>query len=200
MNQSLFTAVNTWLGSWYELALELGPRSDDRLQAALTALWSYPDLEGCYLSPEKEPSDQPRVPATNYDDYSLLRGVARLPDGSHTACGSCVVREENGGSDWLDLYIPTGALGNIYPSGTNPHRTQADCYGPQRDEIENWFAAIGLWVARSVSFQLGLIGDGVSGCVHAADVMREGIPTARRIGYLWPTGDSVVYHRRTEDW
>jgi hypothetical protein len=39
MAERLFTADDAWSGGFYELALELGPRSDDRLRAALVALW-----------------------------------------------------------------------------------------------------------------------------------------------------------------
>jgi hypothetical protein len=60
MGEKLFTADEAWNGGFYELALEVGARSDDRLRAALKALWSHPDLDGCYLDRGREPSDQPR--------------------------------------------------------------------------------------------------------------------------------------------
>ena len=61
MTRSIFKGKNTWLGSFYELALELGSRSDERLAVALHSVWSFPDVEGCYLRPDVEPNEQPRV-------------------------------------------------------------------------------------------------------------------------------------------
>jgi hypothetical protein len=39
------SAAFTWLGGYYELALELGPTSDERLARALTALSEAPTRE-----------------------------------------------------------------------------------------------------------------------------------------------------------
>jgi hypothetical protein len=50
-----FTETETWLGGYYELAIELGSRSDERLLAALAAVWADPDLDGAYLSRDVEP-------------------------------------------------------------------------------------------------------------------------------------------------
>ena len=52
--QPLFTPDGAWFGGFYELALEVGARSDDRLRAALAAVWSHPDLDGCYIDRGRE--------------------------------------------------------------------------------------------------------------------------------------------------
>jgi hypothetical protein len=128
-----------------------------------------------------------------------LLGVARLPNGRNVACGSCLIREVDYGSDWLDFYLPLGSLGTVYPVGGFPFGTEADWPGSWRYEVEDWLADIGLWVAQSASFQLGLIGFEVSGQVYAADLAATGIPPERFIGYLWPSGNSVAYHRRSAE-
>jgi hypothetical protein len=199
----LFTADDAWKGGGYELALEVGPRSDDRLRAALMALWQHPDLEGCYLHLDREPSDQRRVAPDGVDDASHLLGVARLPHGSRVVCGSCLIREVDDGPDWLVFYLPLGSLGTAYPVGGFPFGTEADWPGTWREEIEDWLAQIGLSVAHSAFFQLGLIGWEVSGQEYADTVASRGVPAERFIGYLWPTRDTktgtheVKYYRRT---
>jgi hypothetical protein len=197
MGERLFTADEAWFGGFYELALEVGPSSDDRLRAALEALWSHPDLDGCYLELGREPADQPKVPPDCLASGSHLLGVARLPNGSRATCGSSLIREANDGPDWLDFYLPLGSLGTVYPAGGFPFGTEADWPGPWRSEVEDWLAGVGLWVARSASFRLGLIGFEVSAHAYATDITRQGIPAERSIGYLWPSGGSVAYHRRT---
>ena len=47
-----------WLGGFYELAMELGRRSDERLRAAGEALWSHPALEGLYGERDVPPDRQ----------------------------------------------------------------------------------------------------------------------------------------------
>jgi hypothetical protein len=194
--QSLFTADGAWFGGFYELALEVGPRSDDRLRTALAAVWSHSDIDGCYTDRGREPADQPRVLPGCLDEGSHLLGVARLPNGSGVVCGTCLIREVDDGPDWLDFYLPLGSLGTVYPAGGFPFGSEADWPGPWREEVEDWLAGVGLWVARSVSFRLGLIGFEVSGQAYAADIAAQGIPAERFVGYLWPTGGSVGYHRR----
>src|SRR5262245_29820054 len=104
MADRLFTRDDAWYGGFFELALEVGPRSDDRLRAALAALWSHTDLDGCYDDHLREPSDQPRVQPRLGESGSHLHGVARLPNGAHVACGSCLIREDEG-PDWLVFYL-----------------------------------------------------------------------------------------------
>lgn len=197
MNEPLFTADDAWLGGFYELALEIGARSDDGLRAALNALWMHPDLDGCYDDRGRQPDEQPRVRADSVDGGSHLLGVARLANGCRVACGSCIIRE-NAGPDWLDLYLPMGSLGTAYPVGPFPFGDESDWSGPWRSDVEDWLAGVGLWIARSASFRLGLIGFEVSGQQYAADIAVAGIPAQRFIGYLWPASGAMVYHRRTD--
>ncbi len=198
MSERLFTANDAWIGGFYELALEVGPQSDDRLRAALATLWSHPDLDGCYLDRGREPAGQPRVqPDCLLETGSHLLGLARLPNGVRVACGTCLISEDDG-PDWLDFYLPMGSLGTVYLAGGFPFGSEADWPGPWRYEVDDWMAGVGLWVARSASFQLGLIGFEVSGQIYAHDIAAQGIPAERFVGYLWPSGESVVYHRRTE--
>jgi hypothetical protein len=196
MDDRLFTAEGAWYGGFYELALEIGPRSDERLRSALTVLWKYPDLDGCFLDRSREIREQPRTTEFCLETGSHSLGVASLPNGSRVVCGSCLVREEEG-PDWLDFYLPMGSLATAYPVGGFPFGSEADWPGPWRFEVEDWLARIGLWIAKSASFQLGIIGIEVSGQVYASEIASKGIPDERFIGYLWPSNESVVYYRRT---
>lgn len=196
MSGPLFTADDVWFGGLYELALELGPRSDDRLRNALRSLWSHPDLRGCFLDRNKEPDDQSQVSPDCIEDGTHLQGVARLPNGASVACGSCVIREVDDGSDWLDFYLPMGSLSTAYPVGGFPFIEDSACDAPWRQVMEDWLASIGGWVAESSSFALGLIGFEVSGHQHAIDLVKGGIPTQRYMAYLWPAGGKVAYYPR----
>lgn len=193
MKERLFTAKEAWKGGFYELAIEVGSRSDPRLLAALTALWDHPDIQGCYLDRHREPADQPRRSPDKIEDGSHLLGTARLPNGTDVPCGSFVWDDD---SDWLVFYLPMGSLQTAYPVGSFPFG-EASWSGPWRWEVEDWLYGVGLWVARTASYQLGLIGYEVSGQISSTDISARGIPEDRFIGYLWPSAGSVAYHRRT---
>jgi hypothetical protein len=194
----LFKANDTWTGGFYELAMEVGPRSDKNAESVLSAIWSYPDLKGCFLDRSVEPADQKRVQPRLLDNENHLLGIAHLPNKSHVVCGTCIIREDDG-PDWVDFYLPLGCLGRSYPCGGFPFGKEEDWPGNWRFELEDWFAGIGLWVAQSASFRVGLIGFEVSGAAYADEIEKDGIPRERFVGYLFPSSEGPMrYHRRNK--
>jgi hypothetical protein len=193
-----FTASDAWLGGYYELAIEVGPRSDERLLVALNAVWSDADLDGVFLDREIEPSQQERHRITaDLLQFGHLRGLAHLPNGETVACGTCLIREDDG-PDWLDFYLPMGALETAYSVGGYPFEPTAETSRPWREILDGWLARIGVAVYKQVHYELGLVGFEVSGMAYADDLAETGIPTQRGMGYLWPAGDVVTYFSCTE--
>jgi hypothetical protein len=196
MSRRLFTPDYVWVGGEFELAMEFAPGSDERLRSAVRALWIHPDLEGCYADTHREPADQPRIEPDWHDGDTRLLGVIRVPNGERVACISGVMRLE-GGSDWLVLSIPMGALGDAYRVGAYPFGKQGERAGPWLKELETLFAEIGRHVARSVPFQLALVGHEVVFDTSAADVARDGIPADRWFGFLHPDAGTYTYDGST---
>ena len=193
--RKVFTPSDIWYGGYYELALELGGRSDERLQVALRRVWSFPSLEGCYLDTELEPSEQHRVEVPSaLEEPGQLRGTALLPSGDRVACGTFIVREEDG-PDWLGFYVPMGALSitSAYDVGGYPFDVERRSHKEWQQELDSWLAVLGAYVFRTVPYRLGLIGHEVSGDAYADDIEKQGIPDDRYIGYLWPQGKDVQY-------
>lgn len=168
--------------------MELGPPNDLRLQAAFVAVWTNPDLEGIFLQRNQDPEDQRRFSLSQVEPLQIARGVARLPGGLLVPCYTDVVRGE-GGSDWLNLSLPTGAL-------------RRACSGAAFDTserwLEDWLVDIGRRVYDRVPFELGLIGWMVGGQSSAAEIREAGIPDKRYMAYLRPEAASVIYLPRTE--
>ncbi|MFG2058921.1 hypothetical protein ACGFI9_33355 [Micromonospora sp. NPDC048930] len=191
-----FTLADNWYGGFYELALELGDTSDARLETALDVLWSAAGVEGCYGSHRIPLSDQQAVPCTlaSLERSSHLYGVVRLPNGAPMVCGVVAVREDNG-PDWLDFYLPLGALGRAEPR-SNEHMVgdpgSSSVSLAWRRPIDDWLADLGARVYTAVDFRLGLIGNEVSGQTDAATIAANP-PTHRRIGYLIPSDGQVRY-------
>jgi len=197
-----FTASDTWDGGFYELAIELGPRlephADERLQAALEAIWQFHGIDGCYEDRQEEPSNQPRqLPSLEVNQY----GVATLPDGQKVVCGIFIVREDdltgrNDGSDWIGFYLPMGALDSVYDVGAYPFGDAKSSY-IWREPLDDWLMNIGAAVFAKVPFPLALIGHEISGTTGAAEISRTGIPVERWIGYLWRENEHLIWYRPT---
>jgi len=87
MTERIFTLQDAWTGGSYDLAIEPGPRDDARLSRAVNALWTHPDLVGCYQHMEREPNDQLRVDASSAE--TRLHGVARIGTRAAIASYTC---------------------------------------------------------------------------------------------------------------
>lgn len=190
-----FLAAENWHGAYYELALRLGPRAeanaDDRLLAALEAVWAHPTLFGPVRDRTKRRVDQPQVlpRPSELEHPENFYGVASLPDGRQSVCLTCVVREiDQHGSDWLDLCLPTGALVRVdpriggYPFG-DIHQARS-----WREPLDGWFMSVARAVAAATTFELGLIGFEVSGEDGQFD---GGPPAERSVGYVLQRGDGI---------
>lgn len=194
-----FTAPDTWHGGFYELAMQYGPHADQDLEAGLRAIWQRLDLEGGYLRSDIEPSQQQRVAPSLAIQLSSghVYGIATLPDGVRVPCGTVVVREE-GGDDWLDFYVPLGALADAYPVGGYPFEERA-ASREWREPLQNWLASIGHSVFAQAPFRIGLTGFEVSGSERAEHLAVSGIPSDRWIGYLVPSAGRLQWHP-TNQW
>jgi hypothetical protein len=192
-----FTGNDTWHGGFYELAMELGERSDERLLAALSAVWSHPDIAGFYSNRDIEPYQQEQIAITDALQFDQVYGVARLPNDIKVACGTFSVRLEDG-NDWLDFYVPFGALATAYPVGGYPFEADATTSRQWRDTLNKWLSEIGTWIFALVPYRLGLVGFEVSGELEADDIIRSGIHHHSQTGLLWPENGQLIYYPDTE--
>ena len=195
--RKFFTNENTWFGGHYELAIEVGPTSDTQLLAALRAIWTHPSLDGCYLDRDKEPDEQSRVqPVPELLSTMHLQGIANLPNGLRIACGTCLIREENEGPDWLDFYLPLGALGNAYDIGAYPFDETEHSHEVWQKPLDEWLVELSKYIFTLSPFRLALIGFEVSGDAYSDQIQQEGVPFSRHFGYVWPHGNQVEYFPR----
>jgi hypothetical protein len=129
-----------------------------------------------------------------------LYGLVRLSNGVQTVCGAVAIRED-GGPDWLDFYVPIGALEHADPR-VNTHfpggpSDTASCSLTWRHPIDAWLAQVGASVHNATGYRLGLIGWEVSGQAYAADVAANP-PQRRGMGYLIPGEDHLRFLPATE--
>lgn len=200
MSSTDFLVDENWNGGYYELAIDLGrrsdPDSDRRLSTALASLWSDPGLEGCYLDRWRSRTEQQRVAAelTDPEEPHPLYGVAHLPGGGDVVCATHIVREQFGDDpqDWIDLSLPTGALGQVDKRLGGYPFEEDDSSLTWRAPIDEWFAAIAARVFEAAPFKVALIGFEVSGD-PAAETFEAGLPDERWIGYVVPRSRGVEF-------
>ena len=187
---------DNWRGGFYELALELGQRDDDRLERALLALWQEATVSGCFRVVGRHPLAHAgsALGLREVEDAGQLHGVTRLPAGEEVVCGAGVVRED-AGVDWLYFFVPLGALGRTNPQiGGFPFDEEEDSLVWRRP-IDKWLSVVGTAIYRQVDFRLGLIGHEASG----EDASRLGAeaPPDRFFGYLMPADSGLRYFEAT---
>lgn len=174
MDLQTYLNSDNWLGSYYELAIELQDSpNDSNLFRALKSLWGHPSLSGGW--PRKEDYGQS---ATNFsgevdkiESFFHMYGLVTLPTSNiEFGCLTVVVREEIGkdhGSDWLNLCFPTGMLEQAF-SVEYP----LDCKSNDVwiDQVDALLKEIANSIYEQVKFELAIIGEEVSGYVHKADL------------------------------
>jgi hypothetical protein len=190
-----FTDQDNWAGGHYELAIELGDTSDERLQRALTAVWRAARIEGCYRSLDHEPAAQPEIPCTvaSLAEFGHLRGTVELHTGHRVVCGAFGGRYDEG-QDWLDFYLPTGALART------DRRVGGFPFGPDsgtpsllwRRGLDDWLAEIGTAVYQEVDFRLAVIGFEIDAAIDARSLEGK-VPDERWEAYLLPTDGQLQY-------
>jgi hypothetical protein len=186
-----FRDDENWGGSFYELAIDLGPRSasgaDDRLLAALCAIWSDSAVDGPY--PDRRATPIRVAPGPEHlEPIGFLYGTATMPSGRGVACATVVVREEGDDAhDWCDLCLPESALNGI---GLG---LEADSRLSWRSEVDAWLADVARRVWAVAPFALGLIGVEVSGNHGGIDPTAPAPEAERWVGVLVPDGVEVRY-------
>ncbi|CCK25103.1 hypothetical protein BN159_0724 [Streptomyces davaonensis JCM 4913] len=192
-NPAAFRDRTNWMDGYYELAIEIGSTDDDRVDELLRALWAAAEVQGCFGYRDREPEEQDPVPCTvgSLSEFRNLYGRVRLPTGELVVCGCVAIRGGDDGSDWLDFYVPLGALdhaGVVYETGGSFYRSGV---------LDDWLAAVGTRAFDGASFALGVVGYEVSGCADAATLAGE-LPSVRGIGYLVPRGGVLRYGAANE--
>jgi len=190
-----------WAGGFYELAIDVGPTDDGRLERALTALWRIAAIEGCFARTNGKRPQLVAVPVSlsSLQTAGHLRGVVTLPADRVSVCGVVAMREGiagTGHSDWLILYVPLGALARIDPRiGGFPFDDRSGAPSLLwRRPLDAWLADIGTRLYAEVAFELALIGMEPLGGVHAEE-LRAGIPQDRMHGVLAQVDGKLRYYQ-----
>ena len=147
-----------WRGSYYQLAIELSAEADDaRLTAGLEALTG--GFERC-AGPSGD--DEEDVHARELELMRSLYGVLSLPEARRLGARALVLRERSG-SDWLALCVPSGMMERA------GYRLDDPISNGFLSALDRAFLGIADQVCAAAAFDLALVGEEVSGLLHARD-------------------------------
>ncbi len=188
----LFTKYNAWKGGFYELDLELPDPSEFIMKNALTQLWAYSYLEGCFLRSDVEPANQEQVSPLTGDHEGHLFGIATHLNHKKSCCGSFGGNYQDGGS-WMTFYIPFGSLADVYPVGAFPFYSE---YDPPSEnwlkELNSFMVGIARFIYQETRFKIGIIGYEVDQ-FEVLKNLTKGIPSERWNGILIPRDDQLEW-------
>lgn len=199
--RELFTDKEVWKGGYYQVVIRPSADTSEQLCSILEALWSFPCLDGCYLSRDCEPSLQTRIEPCENGLADHLYGLARLRD-CLVACGSHTLgygwEEGSRSAYWISFYLPLGGLAKIFSVGVYP-------FGPMdpvptwKPQVDSFLAEIAKWVHARSPIRLALVGFevDVTAAVTPASIQANGIPKERDNGILWDDGSGLQWYPAT---
>jgi hypothetical protein len=163
-------------GSYYELAIELSlAPSDARLSAAVDALWTAPRMEGPWS--DKSYAHIVAIGLPDSGNAQHYYGVLTVDGMGEVPCVSWMVRESDGGADWLSVSVPTRAL---VQHGLQELVHEAREFTALLDRA---FVEVGARVFSRAGFELGIVGEETSGMYSATSFGEKDLPVT---GFLVP--------------
>jgi hypothetical protein len=189
----LFTLPDAWVGGSYELAIEYRT-SSARARGGIVALWSHPDVGGCYQRRDVEPDQQTTVEPSTIDLRDHAYGACVL-NGSRVAATFVSIPYEHGPT-WLYFGFPLGSLSRTYPVGAYPFDDGSDL--EWRDHVDSWLRMIGEYVFARAPFDCALISHEPEEDV-ADEVAAGAVPKRRWEGILVPEDNRLSWYPPTEN-
>jgi hypothetical protein len=150
-----FTEPDLWRGGFYEF--EIVPRigSSEQVCALLSALWSFPALDGCYFRDDCDLAQQHRRQPCENGPEGHLYGLATLPDKGQVVCGSYTTSDAGEGTSppayWVSFYFPLGALSQIFSVGAYPFGSM-NGVPDWRLAIDAFLRTLAEWIFQKVPF------------------------------------------------
>jgi hypothetical protein len=192
---ALFTTPDAWAGGHFELAMALPDASDTVAAHALQALWATPQLDGSFARNDVEPHAQGHVAFDDLLQNDHLYGIATLAEGARCPCGSRTSYFE-GEDRWLVLYLPLGALAEIFPLGGYPFGHDSAQLHAALRALHDWLRMLAVQLYEQIAFTIAVTG--FESFFHEAKAQAlHAIPAERWEGLLVPKGDQLRWYAPT---
>jgi hypothetical protein len=191
-----FSDPDVWTGGFYELCLELPAQDDATTTQALAALWGSPQLSGCFMWNDSEPTQQVALMLENLPVEGHLYGVATLGDGQDCVCGSYTTQFADEGR-WLGFYLPMSALAKIYPVGGYPFGRATPHLEHTLKAVNEWLRTLAEGVYQHSAFTFGIIGFETDFSAMKVQAL-QAIPEERWDGLLIPADDHLLWYPPTK--
>lgn len=155
-----------WLGSYYELAMEVSTHADDqRLARTASAVFGSPCIRGPWRDRGRMEGEPEGLNVTQADRVPFGYGSLDVPGLGLVGVVFAVVREASG-SDWFDVCVPTGMLERV----VRVDHPLSRATNPWMGVVDDALVQVAERVYAQVPFELGIIGEEVSGTASAGTV------------------------------
>jgi hypothetical protein len=146
-------------GGFYDLQLELGPRSDTRVKEVMRFLWDLPGFRGPYEFRDRPPSEQLVWNNPGYTVGVNYSGLTTIPHRNSAACVALCYRVDSGDKccDVFEFSLSMEALEGVYDVGSYPFGDTSDSQ-KWRPELDSWYLSIAHQIHRHMSVLSGSIG------------------------------------------
>src|SRR5690349_17678189 len=114
-NPSAIDDPANWAGGFYELAIDMGPPDDSRLDQAMKALWIAAGATGPFVRNHDGTYGAAEIALGTLASTGSVGGTVEAPPFGKVVAGMRPVRLLDGGPDWLLFYLPVGALSRAHP-------------------------------------------------------------------------------------
>jgi hypothetical protein len=197
MMDTYFTAPGAWDGGEFGISMFLGRVDPRYAREFLSALWTLPHIEGCWLDKTKEPDEASRLRPTDIDlddpprPGGALFGLVELPNGCRCPCASFVMDDDDG--FWVEFSMPIVSLGRCYPVGAYPFDDGSDLTWV--GELSEWLADIGRGLYAEKPLMAAVVGH-VTMVENRAvlEIISGEVPSKRWDGYLLPEGAELKWY------
>ena len=189
--KNLFTEPDAWHGGFFEFTFELPQASTFSINQVLAKLWSVPTLDGCFLKNNVEPEQQEKLSPMEIDNKGHWYGVANLPNGKQSCCGTFWMDYESAGC-WITYYLPLGSLANAYHIGSYPFKAEKQGVSNWMIEINDCLVNIARQIYPIVKFELGIIGFDVD-FFEVKKQLEKGLPNERWEGLLVAKDNQLLW-------
>jgi hypothetical protein len=155
---STYQNKDSWIGGYYELAIELHPAGDtNRLINFLKILCGFDEINELYES-ELDYKVKTTGGPNSFDETSYrLYTTLNLPDKTIIGAIIIILRME-GESDWISLSIPIGMLNKLYPINYGTDFSISYKFNDWQKSFDQYLISIAEKLYIHEPFNLGIIG------------------------------------------
>ena len=192
----LFTKDGAWYGGNIGIHLHCSVQSRRKARRLFSALWSLPEVRGCFLNNELEPEDQKRVSPSHVRINRNCYGYVDFQEGKKVCCYGMLI-DYGKGDYWASMWFPIGSINSIYDTQGYPFGNKEAFSSEWLMEFTEHLKNFAYAVYQIQIFDFGAIGYEVNELSIYQNIKPHSIPDNRLDGYLITEDGKLIWYPPT---